>query len=105
MWISSFGWFVDKGVDARGRMLSAPMYHLLKRPAKRTLFSDASKTGIEGHCLETGIYWRYDLTAKKQSRFCGLSKSVLSVDDLSINVLELLGMVVSAFVLVPSFAN
>ena len=34
-------WFVDKGVDARGRVLSAPMIHLLERPAQRTLFSDA----------------------------------------------------------------
>ena len=34
-------WFVDKGVDARMRVLSAPMYHLLKPPAQRALFSDA----------------------------------------------------------------
>ena len=93
-------WFIDVGVDARGGALSAPMYHLLERPAKRTLFSDASKTAVAGYCLETGVYWRYDLTVQEQSRFCGSSKSVDSVDDLSINVLELLGMVVSAFVLV-----
>ena len=98
-------WFVDKGVDARGGVLSAPMYHLLERPAQRTLFSDASKIAVGGYCLETGVYWRYDLTAQEQSRFCGSSKSVRGVDDLSINVLELLGMVVSAFVLVSSCAD
>ena len=97
-------WFVDKGVDARGGVLSAPMDHLLERPAQRTLFSDASKTAVGGYCLETGLYCRYDLTAQEQSRFCGSSKSVRSVDDLSINVLELLGMVASAFVLVSSCA-
>ena len=31
-------WFVDKGVDARAGVLSTPMYHLLERPAQRTLF-------------------------------------------------------------------
>ena len=98
-------WFVDKGVDARGGVLSAPMYHLLERPAQRTLFSDASKTAFGGYCLESGVYWRYDLTAQEESRFCGSSKSVSGADDLYINVLELLGMVVSAFVLVSSCAD
>ena len=98
-------WFVGKGVDARIGVLSSPMYHLLERPAQRTLFSDASKTAVGGYCFETGIYWWYDLTAQIQSRFCGSSKSFRGVDDLSINVLELLGMVVSAFVLVSSCAD
>ena len=48
---------------------------------------------------------RYDLTAQEQPRCCGSCKSVRGVDDLSINVLELLGMVVSAFVLVSSCAD
>ena len=91
-------WVVDNSAGARGGVLSAPMYHLLERPAQRTLFSDASKTTVGGYCLETGVYWRYDLTAQQQSRFCGSSKSNRGVDDLCINVLELLGMVVLAFV-------
>ena len=62
-------WFVDKVVDARGGVLSASMYHLLERPAQRTLFSDSSKTAVRRHCLETGVDWRYDLTAQEQSRF------------------------------------
>ena len=102
---SSGGGLLTKGIDARGGVLSAPMYHLLERPAQRTLFSDASKTAVGGYCLETGVYWRYDLTAQEQSRFCGSSKSVRGVDDLSVNVLERLGMVVSAFVLVFSCAD
>ena len=53
----------------------------------------------------TGVYWRYDLTAQDKSRVCGSSKSVRGVGDLSIHVLELLSMVVSAFVLVPSCAD
>ena len=83
------------------------MSHLLERPAQRTLFSDASKTAVGGYCLETGVYWRYDLTDQQQSRlfFCGSGKSVRGVDGLSINVFEFLGMIVSAFVLVPSCAD
>ena len=67
------------------------MCHLLKRPAQRALFSGASKTAVGGYCLDTGVNWRHDLTAQEQSPFCGSSKSVHGVDDLSINVIELLG--------------
>ena len=98
-------WFVDKGVDARGRVLSVPMYHFLERSAQRTFFSDASKAAVGGYCLETGVCWRYDFTAQEQSRFCGSSKCVRGVDDLSMNVLELFCMVVSAFILVSSCAD
>ena len=84
---SSGGGFVDKGVDACGGVLSAPMNHLLERRAQRTVFSNASKTAV-GYCLETGVYYGNILTAQAQSRFCGSSKSVRSVDDLSIKVLE-----------------
>ena len=93
-------WFVSEGLDALGGTLSAPMYHLLERPAQRTLFSDASKTAIWCFCLETGVYWRYDLSVEEQSRFCGSSRSVAGMDCSSVNVLELLRMVVSARVLV-----
>ena len=98
-------WFVEEGLDARGGTLSAPMYHLLERPSQRTLFSEASKTAVGGFCLETGVYWRYDLDAGERSRFCGSSKSVAGENDISINVLELLGMVVSggpSYLCVPS---
>ena len=93
-------WFVDKAVDARGGVFSALMYHFLERWAQRALCLDASKTAVGRFYPETGVYWRYDLTAQEQSRFSGSSKSVRGVDDSSINVLERLGMVVSAFFLV-----
>ena len=51
-------------------------------------------------CLETGVSWRYELNDRARSRFCDSSGSVGCEDDFSINVLELLGMVVSAWVLV-----
>ena len=90
-------WFAAEGLDARGGTLSAPMYRLLERPARRTLFSDAFKTAVGGFCLETGVYWRYELNDRERSRFSGSSGSVGCEDDLSMNVLELLGMVVSAW--------
>ena len=93
-------WFVDKGIDVRGGVLSAPMLHLLKRPAQHTLFLYASKTAVGEYCVETGVYWRCDLTAPEPSWFCRSSKSVRGVDDLFINVLERLGTIVSAFFLV-----
>ena len=92
-------WDVDESFDAIGGTLSAPMYHLLERPAQRTLFSDASKIAVGGLRLEAGAYWRYDLSAQEQSRFYRSNKSVKCKDDLSINVLEVLGMVVTAWVI------
>lgn len=50
--------------------------------------------------MQTGSYVRYDLLADEQSRFCGASKYVRGVNDISINVLELLGMVAGAWVLI-----
>ena len=40
-------WFAAEGLDTRGGTLSA-VYRLLERPARRTLFSDASKTAVGG---------------------------------------------------------
>ena len=97
--------FVAEGLYARRGCVLAPMYHLLERPARRTVFSDASKAAIRGFCLETGIYWRYEPYPAEQSCFCGSSKTVEGVNDISINVLELLGMVVSARVLVSRCAE
>ena len=51
-------------------------------------------------CLETGAYWRYDISAKEQSPFRGSSKYVTCEDDLSVNVLELMTMVVTVWVFV-----
>ena len=98
-------WVMEEGLDARGGTLPAPMYHLLEHPSQRTLFSDASTTAVGGFCLETGMYWRYDIDAGERSRFCGSSKSVAGENDRSINVLELLGMVVSPWVVVSPCAE
>ena len=65
--------------------------------SSRTLVSDASGTAVGGYCLETGAWWRFDLDRNAKSR---LSEHVKGHNDLSINVLELLGMVITAWALV-----
>lgn len=93
-------WLVEAGIDKRKACRVAPMYRMVARPPFRTLFSDASKNAVGGYCLEMGWYWRYTLSEEEQSRFCGSSKDLLSQDSISINALELLGMVISAYMLV-----
>ena len=98
-------WFIEEGLDVRGGTLSAPMYHLLERPSQCTPFSDASKNAVGGFCHETGVNWRYDIDGGERSRFCGSSKSVAGENDISMNVLELLGMIVSPWVVVSLCAE
>ena len=76
------------------------MYNIVTRPPQLTLCSDASKQAFGGYWSETGQHWRYDLSAEERSRFCGSSASVVGVNDVSINALELLGMLVGAWVFV-----
>lgn len=84
-------WFHGRGLSLRGGSLCAPMYNILDRPPKLSVFTDASKQAIGGYCLQTGHYFRYDLSVAEQACFVGSSKSVQGVNDVSINVLELLG--------------
>ena len=81
------------------------MYHLLERPSQSTLFSDASETAVGGFRLNSGVYWSYDVDGGERSRFSGSRKSVAGENDISIDVIELLGMVVSAWVLVSPCAE
>ena len=76
------------------------MYNIVQRPLKMAVFTDASKTAFGGYCEQTGLYFRRELTDAEQSRFVGSSKMVSGIHDVSINVLELLGMVVGAQVLI-----
>ena len=80
-----------------GCHLSSPLHTFFLRRRLRTLVSNASGTAVGGYCLETGAWWRFDLDRNAKSR---LSEHVHGHDDLSINVLELLGMVVTAWALV-----
>ena len=63
----------------------------------RTLVSNASGTAVGEYCLETGAWWRFDLDRNAKYR---LSEHVQGHNDLSTNVLELLGIVITAWALV-----
>lgn len=79
------------------RGLSSPLHSFVLQPHSLTLVSDASGDAIGGYCLETGAWWRFDLNADERAR---VQNNVHTLNDLSINVLELLGMLVTAYLAV-----
>ena len=74
--------------------LEAPLFCCFLQQPPRILISDASGDGMFFFCLESGWWWRIDFTEGIRARF---RKKVCSRDDLSMNVFELLGMVVTAW--------
>ena len=83
------------GADGVTR-LGAPLFSCFMQPPSLTLVSDASGDGMGGYCLETGQWWRVDYEEDVRVR---LRTRVESRDDLSVNVFELLGMVLTAWAL------
>ena len=80
-----------------GSHLSSPLHMFFLQRRSCTLVSDASGTAVGGYCLETGAWWRFDLDRNAKYR---LSEHVQGHNDLSTNVLELLGIVITAWALV-----
>ena len=70
----------------------------MKQAPKRKLFSDASYEAIGGLCLETGVYWKFQLTAEVQLRTVWSKRG--KGDRISINILELKAMVMTAYVMI-----
>ena len=73
--------------------LDAPLLSFYLQPHARTLVSNASGDAMGGLYSETGRWWRVEFDSDTRSR---LRSRVQEWDDLSINVLELLAMVVMA---------
>ena len=69
-------------------------------PAMPHFYFGNVQARFRGFCFKTGQYWRYDLSQEELARFCGSSKHLQAQDSISINALELLGMVMSAYILV-----
>lgn len=78
------------------------MHAIHDRPPVRTMFSDTSAVAVGSYSVETGKWWQYDLQDEQRAKVRG--SSAHSKDDLSINVFELLRIVVSAFNLVVTEA-
>ena len=76
--------------------LEAPLSCCFLQSPSLRIISDASGGAMGGYCLETGKWWRIDFDPDVRMR---LRTRVLSRDDLSMNVFELLAMVVTAWAL------
>ena len=92
-------WFVNQERPEAGERLTAPFFRFVKQEPSRHWFSDASYQAVGGYCLETGWWWRYELTEEERGRTVR-SKTRRGYDSLSINVLELFGMVWTAYVMI-----
>lgn len=91
-------WAIEQGLLTAGESLSAPCFADVRREAKRVYLSDASFDAIGGFCEKLKVYWRYDLPLDfsaelKRKAACRETSSV------TINLLELVGMVVTAWVM------
>ena len=79
-------------------MITAPSFSFVKQVPSRTWFSDASLTAIGGLCMKTGVYWRFDLPEEVQRRT--IKGGQVVTDLISIHLLEVMAMVMTAFVMV-----
>ena len=88
---------VTWGMRSSAGTLEATLYSLYPQRPSHTLWSGASGDALGRYCLESGLWWRLDLDANVRARLRSCNKHQ---DDLSINLLELLGMVITAWVFV-----
>ena len=92
---------VEGGLGSPAGRLSAPLYRSFMQPPTFTLWSDASGDAMGGYFLGPGpgssVWWRFEFGDDVRAR---LRATVKDWNDLSINVLELLGMVVTAWIFV-----
>ena len=79
-----------------GERIKAPFFSFLNQRPSRTWFSDASLAAIGGLCMETGVYWRFDLPQEVQKRTVKGGRAV--ADLISINLLEVVAAVMTAYV-------
>ena len=68
------------------------LYGFFLQPPFRTIWSDASDDEMESYGLESGAWWRMDVDERLRRR---LRQHACGRNDLSINALELIGMVVT----------
>ena len=92
-------WCLKEGMAGEGERLAAPFFRFVKQTHRRTWFSDASFEALGGLCLEMGVYSRYNLSEGEVKRTIRSRKGG-DRNRLSINVLELMGMVMTAYVMI-----
>ena len=85
---------VPEGGHGRGRAnVGGAFLQIREADPQEDLVSDASFDAVGGLCLETWTYWRYSLSAEMKRTI--RSRKGRDGNRLSINVPELLGMVMS----------
>jgi hypothetical protein len=85
------------------RVVGVPIGALVRRRPDRCWFSDASYMAIGGLCSATGVWWRYDLTSEQRARLVRsvrVTGQLVADGWLHINLLELVGMVMTAWVVI-----
>ena len=99
-YMADVGWwmrYVQQHNIMEGERMVAPFYRFVKQAPERKWFSNASHEAIGGLCLETGVHWRYQLTEEVQLRTVRSKRG--KGDRISINVLGLMAMVMTAYVM------
>ena len=91
-------WAKEHELLLEGEALIAPCYTAIKRPAKRHYLSDASFESVGGFCVEKKVFWRYDLPTELTAEL-KRKADLQETCTITINLLELLGMVVTAWVM------
>ena len=96
--IAFWKWAIDQQLVRKRESLCAPIYDHIKRTWARCYYSDASFTALGGFCPELKVYWRYSLAEVLTLELKKLSVTK-QAGSITINLLELIGMMMSAFVM------
>ena len=94
--LSFWKWAISQKLLQPGEAVFAPCYTAVRRPAKRHYLSDASFEAMGGYCIEHRIYWRYDLPPELTQELKEKAER-RETCTITINLLERLGMVVTAW--------
>lgn len=92
-------WALREPCLVAGVSLYSPLFYHTQWDPERHWLSDATLSAVGGFCAETGVWWRYDLTEEEKSRSVVGTKCA-EHNAISINLLELLAMVITAYVMV-----
>ena len=101
--IAFWKWAIDQQLVRKGESFCAPLYDHKQRAPTRRYHSDASFTAIGVFCPELKVYWHYSL-AEKLTLELKKQSATKKTDPIPIILLELTGMMMSAFV-VQSMEN
>ena len=95
--IAFWKWAIDQKLVSAGESLGAPFYAHVEQTPSRRYYSNASFTPVGGFCPELQVYWRYELNPHLTEL---LRNQIVTkgVDAITINLLELCGMVMTACV-------